>query len=90
MSNGSRVSASNSMNKKSLRILEQAFEAEIEGAIGGRPRIFQTKSKTAQELVTSGHLEEDSFTLPGRFPVVVKGYVLTHLGRIEYCSTCDE
>lgn len=76
------------MDKKSLRLLEQVFEAEIKGALSRGPRLFQTKSKLAKKLVEDGYLEEDEFVFGGRFPVRVRGYVLTHLGRLTYCSSC--
>lgn len=55
-----------------------------------RGGILQGKSKRIDALVESGHLEPFTEVLGGRFPVTVKGYVLTHLGRLEYCVTCDD
>lgn len=76
------------MDKRSLNLLEKAFSAEIaEGADGG-VGLMQTKSKLAEKLVEEGYLVKGEETLGGRFPVKIKGYRLTHLGRITYCSTC--
>lgn len=79
------------MNKKQLAMLEKAFEVEIENALSqsSLPPIMQTKSKVAAELVASGHLQEVEHMLGGGFPVVIRGYMLTELGRLAYCVSCD-
>jgi hypothetical protein len=40
--------------------------------------------------VSSIEATRDEITLGGRFPVVVKGYALTHAGRLAYCLTCED
>lgn len=75
------------MDNESLKILEQVFEAEIDGALSRGPRLYQTKSKVAKQLVESGHLAEETIILTGGIPIHVTGYVLTHLGRMEYCAS---
>lgn len=77
------------MGKRMLKMLERAFDAEIGAAFSNGVDIFQTKSKLANELVEEGYLIEAEMTLHGRVPVTVKGYRLTHLGRLTYCSTCE-
>ena len=72
------------MNKADLRVLERAFAMEVRGSI------LQGKSKRIDALVASGHLQPETITFGGRFSVTCKGYSLTHLGRLEYCMTCDE
>lgn len=78
------------MDKRSLAILEKAFCAEIDEAVSGGIGLMQTKSKIAEKLVESGHIEKSSTLIGERFPVTVEGYRLTHLGRLTYCLTCDE
>lgn len=71
-------------SKATLKILERAFAAEIEGRLP-----FQCRSKLAKELVESGHLQEMVRRFgTGALAVKVAGYSLTHLGRILYCETC--
>lgn len=72
------------MNKKQLKVLEEAFWAEVEDRLP-----YQTKSKVAEKLAEDGFLEAVKMPL-SRYQVVVAGYVLTHAGRIVYCSTCPE
>lgn len=77
------------MNKREAALLEKAFIAEVDAALGKLPIWFlQTKSKLAEKLVDEGYLQRVETKVGGRFPVVVKGFELTHLGRLEYCSTC--
>lgn len=75
------------MNKRSLALLERAFVAEFEAATVGGLGLIQTKSKLAEKLEAEGYLAQCERHLGGRLPVVVKGYELTHLGRITYCQS---
>lgn len=79
-------------NKKELALLEKAYEAEIDYALGGCfTHIIQPKkTKTLQKLVDDGKLERAETVLGGRFPVVISGYVLTHFGRLSYCASCAD
>lgn len=77
------------MNKQSLALLERAFAAEIEGA-GGGIGLVQSRSKVATKLADDGYLEAASKTIGGRFGIVIRGYRLTHLGRMTYCASCTE
>lgn len=78
------------MKKQAMLLLEKAFSAEIDASINGGFNLLQTKSKIADQLVESGHLMEAQQTIKGAFPVTVKGYRLTHLGRMTYCATCAD
>lgn len=80
------------LTKKDFNLLEKVFENEIDPQMLRLP--FQTKSKIKtkeyERLEKQGMVEFVSIVLPGRFPVTVKGWVLTHLGRMEYCANCPE
>lgn len=79
------------ITKPMMRILERAFAGEINRAVEpGQPDIpLQLgKSKPVQACVEAGLLEPVEVTLPGRFPIIVRGHELTHAGRYAYCSTC--
>lgn len=78
------------MDSRSLAILEKAFCAEIEEGVSGGIGVMQTKSKLAEKLVESGHLDRARKRIGGRFPLTVEGYRLTHLGRLTYCLTCED
>lgn len=78
------------MKKSELTILERAFSAEIEGALNRGFYLFQSHTKAAERLADAGYLERVEVTVGGRFPVTVKGYALTHLGRSTYCATCPD
>lgn len=74
------------MNKKDLELLGNAFMSEIDGAIKGLPRLYQTRAKKrADALVDKGLLEQCVEYYKG---VKLKGYELTHAGRFVYCSSC--
>jgi hypothetical protein len=72
--------------KAALKALERVFAAEVEGRLP-----FQSKAGIFQKLCDDGFLMpmERIFGSGERFPVTVKGYQLTHAGRILYCSSCD-
>jgi len=78
------------MTKRELELLGKAFEAEINGALRKGPRIFQTKSRLAKKLVEDGLLREAKESIPGWPPIEVKGYELTELGRLVYCTSCGD
>jgi hypothetical protein len=73
------------ITKPMMRVLERAFAAEINRAV--QP-LQLGKSKAVQACVEAGLLEAVEVTLPGRFPVIVRGHELTHAGRAAYCATC--
>lgn len=74
------------MNKAELKILEGAFEAEINGALSGQSSIFQSRSKVAKKLAEEGFLQESTDAIGGgALRVTISGYTLTHAGRLAYC-----
>jgi hypothetical protein len=74
------------MNTKERNLLEKAYEAEINSAMNKNiPHLMQTKSKTAKKLVDDLLLAEKTIVFKG---VTVKGYELTHAGRLLYCIRC--
>lgn len=72
------------MNKSDLAILEKIFVQEIMGGI------YQSKAKRLEWLQENGYVEFVEFVLPGRFPVKVKGWALTHRGRMTYGESCKD
>ncbi len=75
------------MNKPTMALLEKAFAAEIDFALKQSILpLIQTKSKLAKQLAEEGLLQLVNEIVPGQFPVRVKGYMLTELGRYEYCQ----
>ena len=76
------------MNKKDIGLLGLAFEAEIGGALEGKPSLMQTKAITrADALVADGLLTKCVECWCG---VKLEGYELTHAGRFAYCATCKD
>lgn len=73
------------MKKRYLDMLERVFVAEINDRLP-----FQSKRKIMLELAAEGYIQPMTTILPGRFPVRIEGWELTHLGRLSYCTTCDE
>lgn len=69
-------------------VLERLFSAEVESAVGARcSRIVQfRKSKLITAMESAGLIEENEETLGGRFPVRIKGHVLTPRGHFIYCT----
>lgn len=72
------------MTKKKLVALERVYAAEIEDRLP-----FQSKALIYLDLCDEGLLAPMERTFGGRFPVVVKGWQLTHAGRIAYCASCS-
>jgi len=69
--------------KKTIKALESVFEAEIEDRLP-----FQSKALIYLDLCDDGLVAPMERTFGGRFPVIVKGWQLTHAGRFVYCSSC--
>lgn len=67
--------------KKVLGALERVFAAEVENRLP-----FQSKALIYLDLCDQGLVEPMERTFGGRFPIVAKGWQLTHAGRIIYCS----
>lgn len=68
---------------KALKLLEAVFWAEVEGRLP-----YQRKGKAIEALAAKGLVEPMEIVLPGRFPVRICGWSLTHLGRMTYCASC--
>jgi len=74
------------VNKKIFNALERVFEAEIENRLP-----FQSNAKIYQQLERHGLLTFGKEVRPTQFgDLVIKGYWLTHAGRIMYCQECDK
>jgi hypothetical protein len=73
------------MTKAELKVLERVFTAEIDGALPA-----QFKSKLLPEMEKAGYVVQIEETLGGRFPVKIKGWALTELGRMTHCASCGE
>lgn len=72
------------MNKRDAALLEKLFVNEM--IPGSLP--FPSKSKQYERLEAEGYVQSAVAILPGRFPVKIKGWVLTPLGHMEYCRHC--
>ncbi|MGL4649947.1 MAG: hypothetical protein ACRC1H_11105 [Caldilineaceae bacterium] len=75
------------MNARDLALLERAFMTEVAAALEGSPHPMQTRAtKRAEALVADGLLVPTTEVWRG---VTIKGYELTHAGRLAYCVTCE-
>lgn len=74
------------LNRASVAALERVFAAEIEG------HLLQSKAKIYDQLERDGYVErtEERIAVPPLGTMTVKGWVLTHAGRLTYCMTCDD
>ena len=75
------------MNKKELAILERAFESEFKAALEKTPLPIQGKGKIYKKMVDDHLLEPYTGIWRG---INITGYVLTHVGRMAYCMTCED
>ena len=78
------------MTKAEMKVLEKVFAAEVEGRLP-----FQARSLLAHKLAKDGYLEPmerwfRSYTPGSLGPILVKGWQLTHRGRLTYCESCDD
>lgn len=73
--------------KAEMKMLERAFAAEVENRLP-----FQSRSEIAHRLARDGYLQPMAVEYPAdRFgSITVRGWQLTHLGRLTYCMSCDE
>jgi hypothetical protein len=69
--------------KAELSALEKVFAAEIENKLP-----FQSRAAIFTKLCEKRLIQPMEIKFGGRFPVIVSGWQLTHLGRIIYCSAC--
>lgn len=76
------------MDKKRLALLERAFMAEINTAVGHHQmHMMQTKAALAEKMVEEGYLAKCTVK---SFGATFSGYELTHVGRMAYCMECDD
>jgi hypothetical protein len=73
--------------KKVLKALERVFAAETEGRLP-----FQSKALIYLDLCDDGLVQPMESHFGGdRFgAITVKGWQLTHSGRILYCCSCED
>ncbi len=71
------------LTKKDFKLLEKLFTADMFDRLP-----FQSPNKHLFNLEERGLVQQMQITLPGRFPVVVKGWALTIRGHYAYCSNC--
>lgn len=78
------------LSRREFALLEKAFVAEIDGAMGDGIGLMQTKSKLAQKLELGGYILKKKRILQGRGRglLVIEGYTLTEKGRFTYCMSC--
>jgi hypothetical protein len=70
--------------KAKLRALEKIFACEIEDRLP-----FQSKAAIYRQLLDEGLVDEmERHFGSGWSSVTVKGYCLTHAGRLKYCESC--
>lgn len=75
------------LTSREMALLETAFAREVESAFQkGDPGLLQTKSKLAGSLVERGYLEAVELDMGGHPPMTVRGFTLTHPGRMAYCE----
>lgn len=76
------------MRARELKMLEKAYAAEVNGALGNGIQIMQTRgTDTADQLVNEGYLRRVKET---HFGVTIEGYLLTDLGRLIYCMSAGD
>jgi len=75
------------LTKARLSALERIFAREIEGTLP-----FQSRAKVYEQMAADGLVESGTSVLGhDRFgPIIVKGWTLTHAGRIAYCMSCRD
>lgn len=81
------------MTKRWYDALEKVYTQEIEGALRGWGRAYQSKARVYRELEEAGLVEETTELLRfknGLPPMEIKGWELTLLGNFSYCMECDE
>lgn len=74
------------LNKRDFELMSRVFEAEIADRLPAQIG----KSKAVAALNNRGYIEPMVVTLPGIFPMTVRGWKLTEAGRLIYCQNCTE
>ena len=76
------------MDRKRFKLLERAYEAEVNAALSGRDlHMMQTKAALAETMVDEGYLAKCKAAVSG---ATFEGYELTHVGRMAYCMACED
>jgi hypothetical protein len=76
------------MDGKRMKLLERAYNAEIDAALNRHPlHLMQTKAALAKTMVDEGYLAECKVTVSS---ATFDGYELTHAGRMAYCIWCED
>lgn len=76
------------MNKRMLSVLEKMFAREVQASLDkwNLPPVFQSGAKIMKDMDAAGLIEYHESTLGGPLPMTIKGYLLTHKGRMAYCE----
>jgi hypothetical protein len=82
-------SAEKRPTKAIMTALGKVFATEVDGAINDDAMPFQSKARIYTQLVEAGLLRNAAVLLSGRFPVVVRGFMLTPKGHFLYCANCE-
>lgn len=80
------------MNKRQIKILEDAWELDIGHALKEYPiPLLQTKSKVAKQLADDGYLELVTLRSNGNLgEIIFEGYQITHAGIFAYCMSLKD
>lgn len=75
--------------KAEMAILDNVMQAEIDGALNNRPRIWQPRreSKALQSCIDYGWITKAQTKYVG---VIIHGYEFTILGHMTYCQACAD
>ena len=72
--------------KAEFKALEKIFAAEVNNRLP-----YQSKAKIFTKLAEQGLIEPMTREFRDRFGVMqVKGWELSHTGRLIYCASCNE
>lgn len=74
------------MSKAEIQALEKVYVAEVENRLP-----FQSKAAIYKRLRDQGLVQDMlvTFGQGNAFAVAVRGYQLTHTGRMLYCMSCE-
>ncbi|HGH7262927.1 TPA: hypothetical protein ACHQNL_002685 [Serratia marcescens] len=80
------------MNKRQIKLLEDAWELDIGHALKEYPiPLLQTKSKVAKQLADDGYLELVTLRSKEKLgEIIFEGYRITHAGIFAYCMSLQD
>lgn len=83
------------LTKPVLRVLEKCFEAEIRGMPAqfgrGRDRVNDIPvGSSVTRAINEGLIDQVDQKIGGWPPVLIRGFTLTHKGRMAYCEWASE